>query len=190
MSALGFTGLKPFIEQLDRAVNQPNDEAVTEAVRQLLCRSIRQRDIELPEEVYQRDADSYARRLLYQSPEYGYSVVAMTWGPEQGTPVHDHSGMWCVEGVWAGFIEVTQYELMETDGDRFRFESRGCIEAGKGSAGSLIPPHEYHTIRNPHSDETAISIHIYSGEMVHCNKFRPLGNGWYGRQGCDLKLSA
>ncbi len=32
---------------------------------------------------------------------------------------------------------------------RYRFEPRGTMNAGPGSAGSLIPPHEYHTIRNP-----------------------------------------
>lgn len=190
MSALGFTGLSPFIERLDKAVCQPSDEAVTEAVRQLLCQSIRNREIKLPEVVHEPCGDNYARRLLYQSPDYGYSVVAMTWSPGQGTPVHDHCGMWCVEGIWAGFLEVTQYELVQQEADRFRFESRSCLEAGKGSAGSLIPPHEYHTIRNPHDSETAVSIHIYSGEMVQCNKFRPLGNGWYARQSCELGLDS
>ncbi len=26
----------------------------------------------------------------------------MTWGPGQGTPLHDHAGIWCVEGVVEG----------------------------------------------------------------------------------------
>ena len=38
-----------------------------------------------------------------------------------------------------------QYELLERDGDRFRFRAAGGMHAGPGSAGSLIPPHEYHT---------------------------------------------
>ena len=76
----------------------------------------------------------------------------MTWGPGQGTPVHDHSGLWCVEGVWDGQLEITQYELLERDGERFRFRAAGGMHAGPGSAGSLIPPHEYHTIRNASPD--------------------------------------
>lgn len=47
--------------------------------------------------------------------------------------------MWCVEGVWEGFLEVTPYELLENRDGRYRFESRGTMNAGPGSAGSLIP---------------------------------------------------
>ena len=35
----------------------------------------------------------------------------MTWGPGQGTPVHDHGGLWCVEGVVEGQIAVTRYDV-------------------------------------------------------------------------------
>ena len=95
-----------------------------------------------PSRTTTRAARSTAARRL------GYSVVAMTWGPGQGTPIHDHCGLWCVEGVWDGQLEITQYELLERDGERFRFRAAGGMQAGPGSAGSLIPPHEYHTIRN------------------------------------------
>jgi predicted metal-dependent enzyme (double-stranded beta helix superfamily) len=39
-------------------------------------------------------------------------VIAMSWGPGQGTPLHDHDAMWCVEGVWLGELEITRYELL------------------------------------------------------------------------------
>ena len=80
-------------------------------------------------------------------------------------------------------IEVVQYELLEQSRDRFRFEQRGCMQACVGSAGSLIPPHEYHTIANPSPDKAAISLHVYSGEMTRCNTFSPDGEaGWYRRE--------
>src|SRR3546814_12513459 len=81
----------------------------------------------------------------------------MTWAPGQGTPIHDHCGLWCVEGFWDGELEITQYELLERDGERFRFRAAGGMHAGPGSAGSLIPPHEYHTITNASGDKIAIS---------------------------------
>ena len=127
----------------------------------------------LPDCVFERASDHYARRELYRSEEHGYSVVAMTWGPGQGTPIHDHAGMWCVEGVWHGSLEITPYELMEQRDGRYRFEPRGTMNAGPGSAGSLIPPHEYHTIRNPSDDATAVSLHIYRGAMTACSVFQP-----------------
>jgi len=112
----------------------------------------------------------------------------MTWGPGQGTPIHDHEGMWCVEGVWAGTLEITPYELMEQRDGRYRFEPRGTMNAGPGSAGSLIPPHEYHTILNPSEDATAVSLHIYRGAMTACSVFQPTSDGWYARDRRQLSL--
>ena len=78
--------------------------------------------------------------------------------------------------MWDGRLEIVQYELLERDGDRFPLSrAAGGIHAGPGSAGSLIPPHEYHTIRNASSDAVAISLHIYQAPMENCAKFHPSG---------------
>ena len=138
--------------------------------------------MKLPDCVFEACADHYARRELYRSDEHGYCVVAMTWGPGQGTPIHDHDGMWCVEGVWNGALEIVQYELLEHDAQHYRFQPVGSIQAGAGSAGSLIPPHEYHSIRNPSDNAVTVSLHIYSGPMTQCAVFQPLPEDrWYER---------
>ena len=141
----------------------------------------RDRQLELPACVFEPIQDHYARREIYRSARHGYSVVAMTWGPGQGTPVHDHSGLWCVEGVWDGQLEITQFELLERDGENFRFRAAGGMQAGPGSAGSLIPPHEYHSIRNASPDAVAVSVHIYKAPMECCSMFVPRDGEWYVR---------
>ncbi|MBB1087538.1 cysteine dioxygenase family protein [Lysobacter sp. SG-8] len=178
---IDFPGHDKLVSAIDAAVGAGNEHAITQALRSTLCRMIRDRDVALPDCVYAPVDDHYARRELYRSPTLGYSVVAMTWGPGQGTPVHDHSGLWCVEGVWDGELEITQYELLEHDGDRFRFRAAGGMQAGPGSAGSLIPPHEYHTIRNASADEVAVSLHIYKAPMECCSMFVPEHDEWYAR---------
>ena len=56
--------------------------------------------------------------------EYGlYTAVVMTWGPGQKTPLHDHAGMWCVECVVEGELEVVQFDLMEQADGRCRFDA-------------------------------------------------------------------
>jgi predicted metal-dependent enzyme (double-stranded beta helix superfamily) len=130
----------------------------------------------------------YARRELYACPERGTTIVAMTWAPSQGTPIHDHCGLWCVEGVWQGQLEITRYELEEEDGERARFTRYETLMAGTGSAGSLLPPHEYHTIRNPSPDRIAISLHVYQKAMGTCATFEPLGGDWYLRGKKELCL--
>ena len=185
-----FPGQAKFIAAVDAAVTSGDKHAVTSALRNALCALIRDSEVQLPCCVQDAITDHYARRELYRSPQHGYSVVAMTWGPSQGTPLHDHSGLWCVEGVWHGELEITQYELLETNGDRFRFRAAGGMLAGPGSAGSLIPPHEYHTIRNASADKIAVSLHIYQAEMACCAKFQPLASDtsgeWFVREATTL----
>jgi len=188
MLSLEFPGARHFVQAIDTAVAQSDEKAVTEALRNTLCRLIRDGSVRLPDCVFERELDHYARRELYRSDDHGYSVVAMTWGPGQGTPIHDHAGMWCVEGVWQGFLEITPYELIESQDGRYRFEPRGTMNAGAGSAGSLIPPHEYHTIRNPSDDAIAVSLHIYRGALNSCAVFQPENGGWYARDERRLSL--
>jgi predicted metal-dependent enzyme (double-stranded beta helix superfamily) len=188
MLTLEFPGAQRLVEAIDQAVALHGEAALTDSLRKALCRLIRDENVRLPDCVFERASDHYARRELYRSDEHGYSVIAMTWGPGQGTPIHDHAGMWCVEGVWQGFLEVTPYELMESQEGRYRFESRGTMSAGAGSAGSLIPPHEYHTIRNPSDDDIAVSLHIYRGAMNSCSVFQPASGGWYARDERRLSL--
>ena len=178
---LDFPGHAKLVQALDTAVQSGDQHAITAALRNTLCALIRDRDVQLPDCVHEPIVDHYARRELYRSARHGYSVVAMTWGPGQGTPVHDHSGLWCVEGVWDGQLEITQYELLERDGDRFRFRAAGGVQAGPGSAGSLIPPHEYHSIRNADPAAIAVSLHIYKAPMEGCSMFVPQDGEWYTR---------
>ncbi|MGH8467182.1 MAG: hypothetical protein ACRER5_23815, partial [Pseudomonas sp.] len=177
-----FHGRDRLIAAVDHAVQNDDPQQIATTLRGALCDAIADSRIQLPACVHQPISDHYARRELYRSPTLGYSIVAMSWAPGQGTPLHDHSGLWCVEGVWLGQLEVTQYALLEREGERFRFQAEPSVVGGCGSAGSLIPPHEYHTIRNASDTELAGSVHVYQGEMTRTAIFEPEGNGWYERR--------
>jgi predicted metal-dependent enzyme (double-stranded beta helix superfamily) len=179
MALSDFPGRSLLIETINSAVALGDDAATVQALRQGLCRMMREGSVRLPECLLKPVEGHYARREIYNSPQHGYDVIAMTWGPGQGTPIHDHDGLWCVEGVWHGQLEITQYDLGERDGDRYRFTEVGSLIAGTGSAGSLIPPHEYHTIRNASETESAVSIHIYKRSMTCCGVFQDEGDGWH-----------
>ncbi|MCB9876230.1 MAG: cysteine dioxygenase family protein [Planctomycetes bacterium] len=126
--------------------------------------------------------DKYGRHLLHRDPQGRYTIVAMTWESGQGTPIHDHCGMWCVECVQAGRIVVTSYDRSEVsgagggDGEQVRFARAAEVTAGVGEAGSLIPPFDYHVIHNPF-DARAVTVHVYGGEMERCQVFLPAGEG-------------
>ena len=190
MQAQVVAGCRELVAALDHAVQKEDVNRITESVKDCLVGLIEDGGIELPAELCRPAADSYARRLVHRNVDQGYTVVAMVWGPSQATALHDHSGLWCVEGVIQGRIRVDQYDLVERSGDLFRFTLQDSVEAGVGSAGCLIPPFEYHTIANALADEPSITLHVYGGEMEACSIFEPRHDDWYGAQLRQLAYSA
>jgi len=171
-------GIEPLVRLVDRAVGLAGVEQITRAVQQGMSRLIHDGALELPPELRRVEDGHYARRLVYRSGDHGYVVVAMVWGPGQRTPLHDHAGTWCVEGVLEGRIEVTQYDLLERAGDRCRFRRIDSVCTGVGAAGALIPPFEYHTIANAR-DRASITLHVYGGDLTRCSVFEPEPDGRY-----------
>ncbi len=180
MSAPG-AGFAPLKEKLDAAVADGDAGRIAYRVKAALQETLKSDGVDLPEALRQPRSDTYARRLLHRDPAGRYTAVVMTWGPGQGTALHDHAGIWCVECVVDGEMEVRQYDLVERQGEHYRFEARSCVEAARGSAGCLIPPFEYHTLANRRPNAASITLHIYGGEMTHCHVFEPSGNGTYRR---------
>jgi len=164
--------VREFLRDLGRIVDHGDRGPDTvQAVKERLARLLGTRP-SLPAGVTESQGDCYARHLLHGDPQDRFEVIVMAWGPGQGTPVHDHAGMWCVEGVFRGAIDVTRYDLKSLEGDTAQLAPSEVIHAGLGECGALIPPVEYHRIANP-GREAALSIHVYGGRMHSCRIFRP-----------------
>lgn len=184
-------GSEELLAALDDAVTLGEATRVTAAVKQILSDLIRGGRLRLPGRFCVPLADSYARRLLHRDPQRGYSAVVMTWGPGQGTMLHDHAGIWCVEGVVKGEMEILQYELAAAEGgERYRFAPRGRVRALAGSSGALIPPFEYHVLRNALPDRTSVTLHVYGGDMERCSIFEPQADGTHRRSERALAFHA
>lgn len=171
-------GAEVLIDRLERAVRLGHPTAITARIQSALEDLISAGGLRIPERFRQPKPDAYARRLLLRDPDLDYSAVVMTWGPGQKTPLHDHDGSWCVEGVVDGEIEVTRYELQDgpvgESSDLYCFHQRDTLRAGQGQAGSLIPPLEHHVLGNASPDRVAITLHVYQGEMAQCAIFEPV----------------
>jgi len=134
------------------------------------------------------DANRYARRLLHKDPQGRYAALVMVWDKGQGTALHDHAGMWCVECVYRGQIKVVSYSMQGHEGEEYRFTPERTVYAGPGEAGALIPPFDYHTMENAQA-EPAITLHVYGGEMNWCNAFVPV-DGAYKIERRELAYTA
>lgn len=159
------------IQRLDGAVEHADLHVLCNEVRAALQEAIDL--IRVPPALLREASNRYARRLLYRCPEGTYSVMVMVWAPGQGTPVHDHAGKWCVECVHTGQIEITTFDpISDVSVDVVRFRESGTQIARRGDVGILVPPNEYHRIENA-TRETAVTMHVYAGEMLWCHAFHP-----------------
>lgn len=179
------------VQRLRDAIAGADDTRdLTRRVQSHLTEVLSDGGLQLDPEYFEPSGDSYARRLLHRDEDLGFTVVVMTWGPGQSTPVHDHAGIWCVEGVVDGMMEVTQLELVEEGGDgRCRFVEQGHSVSGVGSSGALIPPFEYHSLGNAWQDRTSVTVHVYGGEMDHCSVFEPQADGSFLRRQKSLSYT-
>lgn len=183
-------GCLRFVRDVDAALRAGSIAEITERVQDALKTRTRSGDLRLPAEITSSRPDAYARRLLHRCPTTGYTIVVMTWGPGQHTELHDHAGMWCVECVVDGALSVEQFDVVEERLGRLRFERRKVVRAGVGDAGCLIPPFEYHILGNALADRPSVSVHVYAGEMDHCNLYVDAGDGWWQREARSLSYDA
>ncbi|WP_313232067.1 cysteine dioxygenase family protein [Stenotrophomonas acidaminiphila] len=185
----GFTGRERLVAAIDAAMGAADVGGTVARIEHALREAIADPAIVLPACVHEPITDHYARRELYRSARHGYSIIAMTWGPGQGTPLHDHDGLWCVEGVWQGALRITPYRLREDRGDIARLQPLLGVDGTRGSAGNLIPPDEFHVLRNASDAELAISVHVYQRPMEHCTVFVPEAGqaDWYRRESRQMQ---
>jgi len=164
-----FQSARELIQALDKAVEKKGVEAKTEAVKNAL---VAWTDSGLlPSEFLRNPASKgYGRRALHIDAKGEYSAVVMSWPPGASTAIHDHDDLWCVECVVAGNIVVESYDVKEVRENEYELKMQQLMRTGKGSAGSLIPPFDVHRIGNQ-GLETAITIHVYGGNLEKCIVF-------------------
>jgi predicted metal-dependent enzyme (double-stranded beta helix superfamily) len=178
--------IRTMVDALDRATEQEAHEECCRGVKEALIATVAAGNGFLAPRFGEPIPDRYARRLLHLDPEMRYSVVVMAWGGRQGTPIHDHGGLWCVECVYQGRIRVTSYRRTSPrDAPVMHFATEKEILAEVGEAGALIPPFEFHTLENA-TPEPAVTIHVYGGELINCNTYEPDGTGGYLRRPREL----
>jgi predicted metal-dependent enzyme (double-stranded beta helix superfamily) len=171
--------MQELIRRLDDACSVRDDEGRCRRVKDVLMDIVNSGEDFIDAQYLKPVPDRYARRLLHRDPEDRYTMLAMVWGAGQATPLHDHAGIWCVECVYRGKIEVTSYSVRGGDPEEgvVLFEKAKVVTAGVGDAGALIPPFEYHTIANV-TDQPSVTIHVYGAEMTHCHVFSPVEGGF------------
>jgi 3-mercaptopropionate dioxygenase len=185
MKTLGADALEALIAPIARAVEEQQVDALGEVLATLCAAGAFTPDFFLPAR-----ADRYARNLIWREPRGAFIVVAMTWGVGQGSPLHDHAGLWGAEIVVDGEMHQTPFELRArgTDG-RYQFERGAQCVSGRGTLGLIVPPKEYHNFGNAGGD-VAHSLHVYCGDLTTAQTFSEDADGWWTARQVGLRYDA
>jgi predicted metal-dependent enzyme (double-stranded beta helix superfamily) len=127
-----------------------------------LLRGLLGRDDWLPSEFARADAAGYRQYLLHCDPLERFSVVSFVWGPDQRTPVHDHT-VWGMIGVLRGRERCREYSRAG-GGAPMAMTGEHLLEPGEID---LVSPAlgDIHEVANALPDAASVSIHVYGGNI-------------------------
>ena len=144
---------------------------------------------ELPATLLQPGAREYVRRELYHSPTFGYRVLAITWGPGQASPIHDHADTWGIEAVLRGELEVVDFRSVREYEALSELVPSGLHRLSPGQVISLLPPHDLHACRNVATRQVAVSLHIYGRQLEQVRRYVHIEERLYRQDRIRLKSS-
>ncbi|GFZ97198.1 cysteine dioxygenase family protein [Dyella caseinilytica] len=108
-------------------------------------------------------ATSYRRITLADSATLGYEALLIIWPPAHATPIHDHDGLWGMEIMLDGVLEVEAFDLSLQDHPHL--VSRGTSVIGIGDHLAFSHADYAHRCRNLSSNRPAVSLHVYGGAL-------------------------
>jgi len=133
--------------------------------------------------------ERYSRRLIWRDPAGRFVIGGFTWGAGQGSPLHDHNGLWGAEVIVEGAMSETAYDLLERrPDDRYHFARGEERRAERGAINVLRPPKEYHEFCNA-APGISRTLHVYGGDLNTSLCFRFDGEYWQAKR-VDLRYDA
>lgn len=177
-----FPGIRQIVREVENALALRESRAIVDALNTAMLALIAQYGAQLPAWAVQARERAYRRIELHHCPVQGFQILAMVWGPGQGTPVHDHRELWGIESVWQGELDVIDFAVKETAGTLLRLEPSQVSRIPAGQSLGFTPEHGLHLCRNSAPRDVTISVHVYARALDAFNQYVDVGNGWYERR--------
>jgi hypothetical protein len=109
------------------------------------------------------------RRLLVAG-DWTHSCLLIQWPAAHRTPIHDHAGLWGIELVLDGVLEVEEFALAGGLEQPVLSPAR-TLMLGAGDAAVFTGRHYAHRCRNLSATRPALSLHVYGGELERYHAF-------------------
>jgi predicted metal-dependent enzyme (double-stranded beta helix superfamily) len=115
-----------------------------------------------------RNNRGFERWLVGRRGRPGVSVLVMAWPPGYTTPSHDHAGLWGIELSMYGALEVESWSRPST-AEPWQLRGRDWLGPGDATWFDADMPY-MHRCRNLSRHETALTLHVYGGDL---NDYEP-----------------
>ncbi len=119
---------------------------------------------------------SPAYRRIPLGEQGNYEALLILWPPGHVTPIHDHQGLWGLEYVLDGVLEVESFEL--TPSPAIHLEPRDTLVAGIGDYLVFSDADYAHRCRNFSKNRQALTLHVYGGSLDSYRSFHAEGDAW------------
>lgn len=120
-------------------------------------------------ELLDDDAQTCRRIRLPTRSSLAYSALLIAWPAGYASPVHDHDGLWGIDVVLDGVLEVEAFSLAAPDAPVYAPAQSRILGVGDQLA---FPGEGYlHRCRNLSPRQPALSLHVYGGELMRYRTF-------------------
>lgn len=160
---------KRVLALIDTCIDR-NGHVDTATICQRLAEAVRWRDCpRAPQLASDAASASYRRIALNDGRPRGYEALVIAWPPGHVTPIHDHDGLWGLELVLDGVLQVDSFHLSEDPSIALNAED--TIVAGVGDHVLFTDTSYAHQCRNFSRHSMALSLHVYGGELNSYRSF-------------------
>jgi len=126
--------------------------------------------------LFDRNPRTFTRWLFETERNGRYTGLIMIWPPGHRTAIHDHAGLWGIEYVLQGTLDIEDYEVAIGDDDdavQPRFVGGSTLREGDSCAFEGVQGHA-HRCSNPSSRLATVTLHLYGGLLDRYRAFEPL----------------
>ncbi|WP_158544966.1 cysteine dioxygenase [Dyella monticola] len=120
---------------------------------------------------------AYRRIPLGVGTARNYEALLILWPPGHATPLHDHDGLWGMEFVLDGVLEVESFQLCPQP--PVHLEHDHSLVVGVGDHIAFSQADYAHRCRNLSKTRQALSLHVYGGELNCYRSFTHDDGQWF-----------
>jgi hypothetical protein len=115
-------------------------------------------------EGFASEGERFRRHPIASIEKLDCSALLMYWPAGHATLPHDHAGLWGIEVVVDGHLDVDEYTKSGSNDQPILTFARS-LHLAAGDAAMFTSDHYVHRCRNRSNTEATLTLHVYGGVL-------------------------